>query len=92
MKNKLAKIFLIISFIPIILIIVNIIKVYFYGFEIVMMLGLDIPLCYGFEAVYNYLWYVFSLNCFGIINLPVIFICIIYQITYYIKTKNKFLS
>lgn len=89
-KKILSKIFLVISFIPIVLIIINIIKSYFWGYEVIMMMGLDIPLSYGFEAVYNYLWVVFSFTCFGIITLPIIFICFIYQIIYFVnKNKNK---
>lgn len=88
MKKILSKVFLIISFIPFAIIIVNIIKSYFLGYEVIMMMGLDIPLSYGFEAVYNYLWVVFSFNCFGIITLPIIFICLIYQIIYF-ANKNK---
>ena len=87
MKKILSKVFLVISYIPFFSIMINTVKSYFCGFEVVMMLGLDIPLRYGFEAVGNYLWYIFSFNCFGIITLPIIFICIIYQVTYF-KNKN----
>lgn len=88
MKKIILKIFLIISFIPIILIIFNAIKSYFYGYEIVMMSGLDIPLSFGFEAVYNYLWFMFSFTCLGMIIIPIITICIIYQVLYFYR-RNK---
>lgn len=88
MKKILSKVLLVISFIPIILIIFNMIKSYFCGYEIVMMSGLDIPLSYGFKAVHNYLWFMFSFSCLGIITLPLIFVCIGYQIWYFVR-KNK---
>ena len=89
MKKTLAKVLLIISFIPIILVIINIIKSYFFGYEIVMMMGLDIPLSYGFKAVYNYLWVTFSFNMFGIITIPLMIICLTYQIIFFVKNKKK---
>ena len=88
MKKIMAKVFLIISFIPGVSVLFNIIKSYFFGYEVVMMSGLDISLSYGIEAVYNYLWVVFSFSCFGIITVPIIIICIIYQIIYF-KKKSK---
>ena len=88
MKKILSKVFLMISFIPFVLIIINMIKSYFYGYEVIMMMGLDIPLSDGFKAVYNYLWVTFSFTCFGMITLPIVFICIIYQVSYF-KNKNK---
>ena len=87
MKKIFLKIFLIISFIPLIFIIFNAIKSYFYGYEIVMMSGLDIPLSFGFEAVYNYLWFMFSFTCLGIITIPIIIIYIIYQVWYFHRRK-----
>ena len=53
-----------------------------------MMSGLDIPLSFGFKAVYNYLWFMFSFTCLGIITIPVITICIIYQVWYF-SIRNK---
>lgn len=88
MKKIFLKIFLIISFIPLILIIFNAIKSYFFGYEVVMMSGLDIPLSFGFEAVYNYLWFMFSFTCLGIITIPIMIICIVYQILYF-RRRNK---
>lgn len=56
----------------------NVIKSYFYWYEIVMMSGLDIPLSFGLKVVYNYLWFMFLFTRLGIITIPVITICIIY--------------
>ena len=89
MKKIISKILFIISFIPYVMIIFNTVKCFFFGYEVVMMLGLDIPLSYGFRAVYNYLWVTFSFTCFGIITIPIIIICIIYQIIYIKKFKQK---
>lgn len=88
MKKVCLKIFLIISFIPFILIIFNVVKSYFFGYEVVMMSGLDIPLSFGFEAVYNYLWFMFSLTCLGIVTIPIMIICIIYQVFYFRRRKK----
>ena len=57
-------------FLPYIYIIFHLIKCYFYGFEIVMMSGLDIPLSYGVEAMelamvsflVSYPWYYYIAN------------------------------
>ena len=88
MKKSISKAMLVISFMPFVLILFNMIRSYFFGYEVIMMMGLDIPLSYGFEAVYNYLWVIFSFTCFGSITLPLIFICLTYQIIYFVK-KNK---
>ena len=89
MKKTITKILFIISFIPIVMVLFNIVKCYFFGYEVVMMLGLDIPLCYGFKAVYCYLWVMFSFTCFGIINIPVFLVCFLYQVFYIKKIKKS---
>lgn len=81
---------LLISFIPFCVIIFNCIKSYFWGFKIVMMSGIDCPLYFGFEAVYEYLWIMFSFRYFGIITIPVIILCVLYQIWYFRKNSNLF--
>jgi len=88
MKEKIKKIIFIISFIPYVILIFNIIRYYIFGYSFSMW-GLDILLCYGFRAVYNYLWVTFSISCFGIFTIPLFVICIIYQIIYYKKLKKK---
>ena len=48
------------------------------------------PLYFGFEAVYKYLWIMFSFRYFGIITIPVIILCVLYQIWYFRKNSNLF--
>ena len=54
-----------------------------------MFSGVDIPLTYGFEAVYNYLWILFSFSCFGMFTIPILCICFIYQVIYFINKNRK---
>ena len=88
MKKIFYKIILIISFIPYILILFGILRSFLFGIKIEMLSGLDIPLKYGVEGVLNYLWYTCSLNCFGIITIPLFLICLVYQLLYF-KKLNK---
>ena len=87
--KKIYKVIFAVSFLPYIYIIFHLIKCYFYGFEIVMMSGLDIPLSYGVEAMGNWLWFLFSFHTLGIITLPILFLCIFYQFVYLKKCLRK---
>ena len=85
----LKKVILFISFLPITVLIVNLIIAFIYGNGGYDFSGVTIPQTYGLEAVKQKLYMFFNWNWFGQIIIPLFIICLIYQILYFVKSNNK---
>ena len=85
-SNILSYIFLVISFIPLVYLVFEIINSYINGFEYQLFDVVNIPYKTGISGVYNFLYYVFGVG--GLFTIIVFALCIIYQVLFF-KNKNK---
>ena len=85
----LKKVVLFISFLPITVLIANLVIAFIYGNGGYDLSGVTIPQTYGLEAVKQKLYMSFNWNWFGQIINPLFIICLIYQILYFVKLNNK---
>lgn len=87
--KDLKKVVLFISFLPITVLIANLVIAFIYGNGGYEFFGITIPQTYGLEAVKQKLYMSFNWNWFGQIIIPLFIICLIYQILYFVKLNNK---
>ena len=77
------------SFLPITVLIANLVIAFIYGNGGYDFSGVTIPQTYGLEAVKQKLYIFFNWNWFGQIIIPLFIIGLIYQILYFVKSNNK---
>ena len=88
MRKIISKILLIISFLPILLCFIGIVNCVINGYGGYEFYGVTVPKEYGFNAIREYLYIMFSIKWMGIIYIPIFTICLIFQIIYFKKLRS----